>query len=62
LAFGLLTRAAGGQTMETERKRDPQADNEDLDQTSEERIKGAGDEEEFEEIDETEDDEEDLES
>ena len=45
-----------------DKERDPRTENEDLDQTSEDRITGSSDEEEFEEIDETEEDEEDLES
>jgi hypothetical protein len=48
-----------------DKERDPQTENEDLDQIDEERISGAADEEEFDdddEIDETEEEDEDVES
>lgn len=43
-----------------DKERDPKAESENLDQTGEDRIRGAADEEEFEDIDEIDDtDEED---
>jgi hypothetical protein len=60
LAFGLLTRAGWRPPMDKERN--PRTENEDLDQSIDERIKDASDEEEFEDFDETDEEDEDLEA
>jgi hypothetical protein len=45
-----------------DKERDPRIESEDLDETAEERITGASDEEEFEDIDEVDEEDEDPES